>query len=226
MFGIKFLDEQIKDINKKVILVEGASGIGKEIIGYHYIFNGIKKGDLPVFVFSGREISDIEEEFSDYGMKIDRSFIIWINAGPEILREKNVINCNISELFTISSAIKKVLSENKKRNIRIFFPIVSQAILNNSSTEFYKFFSSIINEMKKYNSSILAVIEDGMHDPQTVVAIENLCDIVFDIKVYERNFEIVPLFRIKKARGKPLMLKYFRYLVNEKGVSIGEEYVG
>ncbi len=224
MFGIKFLDEKIKSINKKIILIEGASGIGKEIIGYHYLFEGIKNGDICVYVFAGRKIEEIEEEFSNYNMKIHRSFLNWINCGLDVINEKNVKNCSISELFTISSAIKKILSERKKKKVRIFFPIASQAIINNSSVEFYKFLSSIIEEIKKCDSSMVIVIEEGMHDPQTVISIENLCDIVFDIKVYEKNFEIVPLFRIKKSRGMPLMLKYFRFKVDEKGVSIGEEF--
>jgi KaiC/GvpD/RAD55 family RecA-like ATPase len=224
MFGIEFIDKSIKSIDKKIILIEGASGIGKEIMGYHYLFEGIKNGDACVYVFAGRKIDEIEEEFADYGMKINRNLLNWINCSLESIDAENVVNCNISELYTISSAIKKILSEKKKRRVRIFFPIASQAIINNNSIEFYKFFSSIIEEVKKHNSSMVVVIEEEMHDPQTVVSIENLCDIVFDIKVYEKNFEIIPLFRIKKARGMPLMLKYFRFKVDERGVSIGEEF--
>ena len=224
MFGINFIDKNIKSIDKKIILIEGASGIGKEIIGYHYLFEGIKRGDVCVYVFAGRKIDEIEEEFSNYNMKIHKSFINWINCGLDVINEKNVINCNISELFTISSAIKKILNEKKKKKVRIFFPIASQAIINNNSIEFYKFLSSMIEEIKKHDSSMVVVIEEGMHDPQTVISIENLCDIVFDIKVYEKDFEITPLFRIKKSRGTPLMLKYFRFKVDENGVSIGEEF--
>jgi KaiC/GvpD/RAD55 family RecA-like ATPase len=225
MFGIDFIDKHIKSIDKKIILIEGVSGIGKEIIGYHYLFEGIKSGDICVYAFAGRKIDEIEEEFSNYNMKIHRDLLNWINCGIEVVEGENVINCNISELFTISSAIKKILNERKKRKVRIFFPIASQAIINNNSLEFYKFFSSLIEEIKKQNSSMVIVIEEGMHDPQTVISIENLCDIVFDIKIYEKNFEIVPLFRIKKCRGMPLMLKYFKFKVDEKGVSIGEEFV-
>lgn len=220
--GIEKLDEILKGgvPEKSVILIEGTPGIGKDVLAYQFIFTGVKEGEACAIVFVGRTIDEIERDFANYGMKIDRSLITWINASEDQTKGENILNCNISELFTISAAIKKFLEKNKKKKIRIMLDILSSAFMSNHPNEVYKFFSSLITELKKANATVLALLEEGMHDPQIVVSVEQLCDFVIDMKLYERDWDIQSMLRIKKAKSIPIPLKYFKFNVTDRGVVV------
>lgn len=72
--GIEGLDSILKGgvPERSIVLLEGTPGIGKEVVGYHFLFTGIKEGEACAIIFAGRTIDEIESEFAAYGMRIDR----------------------------------------------------------------------------------------------------------------------------------------------------------
>jgi circadian clock protein KaiC len=221
--GIDSLDAILNGgiTERSVVLVEGTPGIGKEILGYHFLFTGIKQGEKCAYVFARKTIEEVEEEFAAYGMEIDRKKLTWIDASEsQLATGSNIVNCNIAELFTVSAAIKNFLAENKGEKIRILIEIISPALMTNPSLEVYKHLSAVITEIKKYNATAFMLIEEGMHDPQIVTSIEQLCDYVIDMKVYEHEWDIKPMLRIKKTKTTPPPLQYFRFAVSNRGLTI------
>jgi len=59
-----------------------------------------------------------------------------------------------------------------------------------------------------------------MHDPQTFVAIEQLCDGVINMRAYKKEFDIQTMLRIKKMRTVAIPLHLFQYKVSTKGLAI------
>ncbi len=224
--GIAKLDGILKGgvPDKSVTLIEGTPGIGKDVLAYHFLFSGIKAGEACAFVFVGRTIEEIVSEFAANGMAISPQLFTWIDAsGPHGSDGSNVVNCDISELFTVSSAIKSFVEKNKKKKMRLVFSILSPALMSNNSAEVYKFLSALIGTLKKSDITAVMLIEDGMHDPQTVVSIEQLCDGVIDMKAYEKDWEIQTMLRIKKMRSLPTPPRYFRFSVTDRGISLESE---
>lgn len=102
------------------------------------------------------------------------------------------------------------------------FAILSPLLVSNNVQEVYKFFSSLISEFKKYDVTVLAMLEEGMHDPQTVISFEQLCDGVIDMKVYEHDWDVRTMLKIKKMRALPVPLKYFRFMISNRGFVLSE----
>lgn len=221
--GIEGLDNVLKGgvPEKSILLIEGTPGIGKDVAAYHFLYAGLKEGEACAYVFARKTVGELEEEFAAYGMEIDPSRITWIDASEsQLAAGPNVMNCNLTELFTVSAAIKKFLADNRKMKIRVVFDILSPALMSNSPLEVYKFFSSLVNEFKKYSATAMVLIEEGMHDPQIVVSVEQLCDYVIDMKAYEHDWDIRTMLRIKKTRTLPPPLQYFRFAVTGKGIAV------
>mgnify|MGYP001277066760 CR=1 FL=1 len=219
--GVKFLDELLQGgvPAKSIILVEGTSGIGQSVLVYHFLSQGVKEQDKSVYVFSGHLLDEVLDEFESYGMEVKKSDIGWIDASNSN-EDPSVIQCDLSELFTVSSAIKKKLAEKKSKSqqVRLAIDIVSPALMSNNSSEVYKFLSSLISELKKNNVTAMLVIEDAMHDPHVVASIEQLCDGVIEMKAIEKDLEIETVLKIKKMRNIPPFQKCYRYRVTKEGI--------
>jgi KaiC/GvpD/RAD55 family RecA-like ATPase len=222
--GIEKFDEILKGgfPEKSIILVEGTPGIGKDVLAYHFMHKGLKEGDACAYVFVGQTVEELSSEFEAYNLSAKGT--CWINASGDKEAEaiENEIICDASEMFTISSAIKDFLQKNKKKQMRIVISVLSTLLMSNSPTEVYKHLSSLKNEFKKYKCTVLMLIETGMHDPQVVTSIEQLCDGVIDMKAFEKEWEIQPMLKIKKMRAIPVPLKYFKFAITSSGLTISD----
>jgi KaiC/GvpD/RAD55 family RecA-like ATPase len=81
----------------------------------------------------------------------------------------------------------------------------------NSPETIYRFLSQLLSEVKQYNAVVLASLEEGMHQPQVLAAMEQLFDGVLELRLYEEGLRIRPLLRILKMRGLPPDPSYFNF---------------
>jgi KaiC/GvpD/RAD55 family RecA-like ATPase len=215
--GVEFLDDLLQGglPKKSVILIEGTSGIGQSVLLYHFLNDGVKNKEKCIYVFSGRLIEEILDEFDSYKMDVRDKDLIWIDASNT---DQKAIQCDLSELYTLSSAIKNVIEQNEKKEIRLAMDIISPILMANNPSEVYKFLSSLITELKKNDVTALFVIEDAMHDPQIVASIEQLCDGVIEMKAIEKDLEIETVLKIKKMRNVPPFQRYYKYEVTSDGI--------
>ena len=215
--GVEFLDDLLQGglPKKSVILIEGTSGIGQSVLLYHFLNDGVRNKEKCIYVFSGRLIEEILDEFDSYKMDVRDKDLIWIDASNT---DQKAIQCDLSELYTLSSAIKNVIEQNEKKEIRLAMDIISPILMANNPSEVYKFLSSLITELKKNDVTALFVIEDAMHDPQIVASIEQLCDGVIEMKAIEKDLEIETVLKIKKMRNVPPFQRYYKYEVTSDGI--------
>jgi circadian clock protein KaiC len=215
--GVEFLDYLLQGglPKKSVILIEGTSGIGQSVLLYHFLNEGVRNKEKCIYVFSGRLIEEILDEFDSYKMDVRDKDLIWIDASNT---DQKAIQCDLSELYTLSSTIKNVIEQNEKKEIRLAMDIISPILMANNPSEVYKFLSSLITELKKNDVTALFVIEDAMHDPQIVASIEQLCDGVIEMKAIEKDLEIETVLKIKKMRNVPPFQRYYKYEVTSDGI--------
>lgn len=216
--GIELVDNLMQGgmPTKTSILIEGTSGIGQNVMLYQFIYEGIRNKERCVYLFSGHMIDEILEEFESYGMEVKEKDVVWIDASAS---NENAIQCDLSELYTVSSAIKNVISGRKKgEKIRFATDAISPMLMANNPAEVYKFLSSLITELKKNEAASLFIIEDAMHEPQVTASIEQLCDGVIELKAIEKDLEIETVMKIKKMKNVPPFQKYFKYKVTEGGI--------
>jgi hypothetical protein len=69
---------------------------------------------------------------------------------------------------------------------------------------------------------LLASLEEGMHPPQVVAAMQQLFDgvVVVELKFYEEGLRVLPLLRIRKMRGVLPQPGYFNFSLSRNGMEI------
>lgn len=219
-FGIPVLDKEFQGINTGIILAEGVAGCGKTVLGYHLVSKAVERGDLCIVVTSTRNPKEIKEDLAYY--KLKSSSITWIRTVGDPDPSNGVITTNIGELFTVSAAIKKVVEENKGKNVVIYFDAVSSALMSNTVEQVYKFFSNVIQHLKKNTVTAFFIIEMQMHDPKDIASMEHLSDIVLEFVIKSANESAKRGFVIKKKGGRPALDKVFNFVLTEKGLEINQ----
>src|SRR5437867_7318290 len=103
-----------------------------------------------------------------------------------------------NDLEGLSLNIMDVLRKNAGRRIRITTDVLSSLLILNPPENVYRFLTRLFSEMKQYNAVLLATLEDGMHKPEVLTAMQELFDGVVELRMYEDGLRLLPLLRIKK----------------------------
>jgi KaiC/GvpD/RAD55 family RecA-like ATPase len=212
--GVGELDQLLKDgyPDKSAILVVGPPGIGKEALGYWFTQAGLSQGDFCLYV-TRLAVSEVIEDVKAFGVEI---------KGPTVwfARDGGQTKVDINDLSGLSFSIKETLKKNGERPARIVTDVLSSLLMLNSPETIYRFLSQLFSELKQYNTVVLATLEDRMHQPQVLAAMEQLFDGVVELRLYEEGLRIRPLLRILKMRGMPPLPGYFSFAFAHRKMEI------
>ncbi len=203
--GLKELDELLGSgyPDRSSILVVGPPGIGKESLAYRFTQSGMLQGDLCVYA-TRLSVSEVMQDVRAFSIE-PWPQPVWLTseAGPSRL--------DINDLTGISFNIKEVIRKTHDRRVRVVTDVLSSLLMLNAPETVYRFLNQLLAEAKQYDSVFLAMIEEGMHEPKVVAAIGQLFDGILELRLFEESFRIVPLLRIRKMRGVPPQLGYYRF---------------
>lgn len=206
---------------KSNVLVIGPTSVEKEALGFQFLFNGLNYGTC-FYAFYEHTNLQVEEQFKSYGMDVSDAVknkrIYWIDASNSS-KGSNVINCDLKNLLTVSLALDQFLKAHSKTKIRGVVNLLSPALMLNEPVTIYRFAIQLIEMFKQYDTSVMFLLEEGMHDPKAVVSLETLCDVVIEMKSVEKGLEIENLLRIKKMRGI-VNKNFYKYEISKAGIEI------
>jgi circadian clock protein KaiC len=187
------------------ILVSGPPGVGKEALGYWFTRSGLIAGDFCLYV-TRLSVSEVLEDMKAFHISSDR-LPLWISA------EGGQSRFDINDLTSLSTSIKESIrrSASDGRRTRVVTDILSPLLMLNSPDTIYRFFNQLLADSKQNNAVFLATIEEGMHQPQVLAAMQQLFDGVLELRLYEEGPNVEPLFRVRKMRGMGPQPRYFRY---------------
>jgi KaiC/GvpD/RAD55 family RecA-like ATPase len=63
-------------------------------------------------------------------------------------------------------------------------------------------------------------LEEGMHPPNVLVAMEQLFDGVIELRLYEEGLKVLPLLRIRKMRGLPPQPGFYNFSFSGSGMEV------
>ena len=213
--GVSALDKLIADgyPDKSSILVVGPPGIGKEALGYWFTQSGLVQGDFCLYV-TRLPVREVLQDVKGFGIELGQKVPLWL-AG-----EGGQIKYDLNDLATLSFNIKEVLKQNSTRRIRVVTDVLSSLLMLNESDTIYKFLSQLLAEVKQYDAVILATVEEGMHKPEVLAAMQQLFDGVVEMRLYEEGLQVLPLLRIRKMRGVPPQPGYFSFSITKTGMEV------
>ena len=213
--GLASLDQLLSGgyPDKSVIMVVGPPGVGKEAIGYWFTESGLECKDfcLNVTRLPAREVLQDVEAF---GIDFSRMGPFWFSS------EGGEVKFDINDLSGLSINLKEILKKNSDRTIRIVIDVISSLLMLNPPETVYKFLNQLFNAVKEYDAVLLATLEEGMHPPNVLAAMEQLFDGVIELRLYEEGLRVVPLLRIVKMRGLPPQPGFHNFSISRSGMKV------
>ena len=213
--GIGPLDEVIAGgfPPRSAILVIGPSGIGKEAIGYWFTHAGVARNEFCLYV-TRHPVREIVEDMEGFGVDPQQSTPAWMSS------EGGEIRYDVHDLAGLSFATREMLKKNSGRRIRVVIDVISSLLMLNQPETVYKFLAQLLDEVKQHDAVLLATIEEGMHKPEILTAMEHLFDGVIELRFYEEGLNVLSLMRIRKMRGVPPRSGYFGFRAGEREVLV------
>ncbi|MDA4135813.1 MAG: RAD55 family ATPase [Thaumarchaeota archaeon] len=213
--GVPPLDQLLGDgyPDRSTVLIVGPPGIGKEALGYWFTQSGLNQGDFCLYAtrLSTREVL---QDAKGFNVDMRQKVPLWFAS------EGGQVKVDINDLSGLSFNIKEALRQNPSRRIRVVTDVLSSLLMLNAPETIYKFFSQLSTELKQFDAVLLATIEEGMHKPEVLAAMEQVFDGVVEMRLYEEGLRVLPLLRIRKMRGLPPQPGYYNFTFTKTGMEV------
>jgi KaiC/GvpD/RAD55 family RecA-like ATPase len=214
--GIPALDKLLGDgyPDRSAVLVTGAPGIGKQALGYWFTHFGLQQGDFCLYV-TRLNTREVLKDAKAFGVDFKSKVPFWIAA------DGGELKYDYRDLTGLSHNIKEVLKSNGNRRVRVVADVFSPLLVLNPPDSIYRFLTQLLAEMKQYDTVMLATLEDGMHEPQVMTAMQSLFDGVVELRVFhEGGLSYVPILSIQKMLGMPPQPGYFRFSFSQSAMEV------
>lgn len=199
--------------DKSAIMLLGPAGIGKEAIGYWFIEAGLEQDDFCLHV-TRLPTREVLQDVRAFGVDFSKRGPFWYSSeGGQVRFEPN-------DLSGLSINLKEILKTNCDRRMRVVIDVVSSFLMLNPPETVYKFLTQLFAAVKQYDVVLVATVEEGMHPPNVLAAMQQLFDGVIELKLYEEGLRVLPLLRIRKMRGIPPQPGYFNFSLTRHGMEI------
>jgi KaiC/GvpD/RAD55 family RecA-like ATPase len=199
--------------DRSTVLIVGPPGIGKESLGYWFTSSGLIQNDFCLYNtrLSSKEVLQDAKAFNiDFSQRVP----LWFSSSGGQMKFE------VNDLSGLSYNIKDLLKKNSDRRIRVVADVLSSLLMLNQPEAIYKFLTQLFADIKQYECVFLATVEEGMHPPNVLAAMQQLFDGVIELRLYEEGLRVVPLLRIRKMRGIPPQPGYFNFSFSKTGMEI------
>lgn len=199
---------------RSAVLITGAPGVGKQALGYSFIQSGLEQGDFCLYA-TRLNTREVIRDAKGFGVDLASRAPFWISADGGELRY------DYRDLTGFSHNIKEVLKKNSDRRIRVFADVFSPLLMLNPPDVIYKFLTQLLADVKQYDAVLLATLEDGMHEPQVMTAMQALFDGVVELRIFhESGLTYVPILTIQKMLGMPPQPGYFQFSFSQNAMEV------
>lgn len=213
--GIPALDPLLGDgyPDRSTVLVVGPPGIGKEALGYWFAQSGLTQGDFCIYV-TRLSVKEVLQDEKGFGIDARDRVPLWFAS------DGGQLKYDVNDLAGLSHNIKEVMKQNANRRVRIVVDAVSSLLMLNQPETVYRFLTQLFADVKQHDAVLLATLEEGMHQPQVMAAMQQLFDGVVEMRLYEEGLKVLPLLRVRKMRGVPPQPGYFNFSLTKSGMEV------
>jgi len=199
--------------DRSTILIVGPPGIGKEATGYWFTYTGLLRNDFCLYntrLSSKEVLQDVRGFNVDFSIRVP----FWFSSSG------GQVKFDVNDLAGLSFNTKEILKKNSDRRIRIVTDVLSSLLMLNQPDTIYKFLTQLFADVKEYDSVFLATLEEGMHPPNVLAAMQQVFDGVVELRLFEEGLRVLPLLRIRKMRGVPPQPGYYNFSFTKTGMEL------
>jgi circadian clock protein KaiC len=201
--------------DKSTVLVVGPPGVAKEALGYWFTSAGLLEGDFCLYV-TRVSVNDVIRDQRAFGIDTQQRVPLWMAS------EGGQIRYDVNDLANLSFNIKDLLRKNSGRRIRVVTDILSSLLMLNPPDTIYRFLSQLFADLKQHEAIFLASVEEGMHDPRALAAMQQIFDGVVELKLYQEGLRLHSLLQVVKMRGVATQPRFYNFTLSRNGMEISE----
>ena len=209
------LIETEEDIGKAII-AEGTAGLGQDILVNQLIATSLRRGFKTVIATATKTRSQIILELSRFGIDIRtiEENLFLVTTIPEQHEKVKVVE--MEKIFTISSAVRDMFGICKMCVLEIVKPL---SIFEDPKIVI-KFVYELIKESKKAKTTLIIPLDTGIVDTRTLSTIEDISDVIIEMRESIRGFKVVRGIRCKKALFHT-PTPFYEYKITETSIRVG-----
>jgi KaiC/GvpD/RAD55 family RecA-like ATPase len=194
-------------------MIVGPPGIGKEAIGYWFTESGLAQKDFCLHL-TRLPVQEVLQDVKAFGIDFSERGPFWFSS------EGGQMKFDVNDLSGLSINMKEVLKKNGDRKIRVVTDVISSLLMLNPPETIYRFLTQLFSAMKQYDAVLLATLEEAMHPPNVLAAMEQLFDGVIELRLYEEGLKVIPLLTIRKMRGLPPQPGFHNFSFSPSGMKV------
>ncbi len=218
--GILNLDTQLGGgfPSGSVILILEDPGAGAEIFSYHFIHEGIKSGDVSLYVSTNDTAEEIKESMILY-LKINENdlknvrFLDFMGA--------RVGSIGLRESLSLSGdPYNRVITECAKGYRRIVINNLGYFAEDYDRKTVLNMLESMAISARKNDSAVLVLFTKGMFEPSFETAVKQAVDGIIELSLREAETEIQRRLKVIKLKRTLVPKNVFRYDITDRGIKM------
>jgi KaiC/GvpD/RAD55 family RecA-like ATPase len=187
--GIKDLDIILEGgyLNPGSHVIMGPSGIEKNAFAYHFVAT-VAQNENAYIICAGHAPNEVIDKAGGIGLDLNKSNIRFIDCytstlgtGQVAATEKTRVVGGPTALNDLSLTLNEIIGESTGKKIRIVFDTLSTFVLYNQKDSIRKFLNLIDGRLKSVGATTIYLIDDGVHDKQTISLVLHGMDAVYTI---------------------------------------------
>ncbi|MBP2030843.1 KaiC/GvpD/RAD55 family RecA-like ATPase [Methanohalophilus levihalophilus] len=227
LLGIKELDDLIGGIKEGTnLMLLGPPMSGKDSIVNNILYTGLDDSNASVLVSTREPGENVLEWFLKHDPDMDTSSLGIVDCVTKTLGIAAEDTDNIKrvsspvDLTGIGVRISQYFEElwMKKENppIRLCINSLSTVLMYSNLQTVFRFLHVFTGRIKAAKGLGLFVVEDQMHDPQTIATLKQLFDGMIEIKEHESGHMI----RVVGLSPRPT--PWFDYVIEDSGITFSK----
>lgn len=148
-------------------MVRGEPGVGKTLLGLHFLSAGLEKGERALFVNMGEPVDDLKENAADFGFPLgDIHFLDLTPSADFFTRDQSYDIFPADEVEENSLTDRIVETVTELSPDRVFVdPLTQLRYLTSDDYQFRKQVLSFLQFLKDQNSTVLFTSQDTPNTP-------------------------------------------------------------
>lgn len=214
---------------KRCLLVVGVPGSGKTSFCTQFIYEGLKRGEPGIYITYDMSPEMIKESMEVFGWNIEKykKLLRFIDCyswkiGKVTGEEGVYLITTPADLNEINITLRQVIQELKLEfgenlKVRIVIDSVSSLLMIiPNPIKVVKFIQHLTAEIRNYNGVGLFVLEEGVHEKETLMALDMAADGVIEFKFKDDH----RIFRISRLFGTTHSREWIKFEIGKGGIVV------
>lgn len=213
------------------IILIGPPMSGKEIIAYNILYRGLVEGEGGILVTTGLSGEDVLRTLERNGFEIyphvdrlgivdcvSQSIGLKVGDTETIRRVSSPVNLT-GVSVGVTSLMEELWRKKGVKKVRLVVNSLSTMLMYSNLQTVFRFLHVFVGRIKSAGALGIYMIEEGMHDEQTIVTLKQLVDGAIEIKSQEDAF----FMRCVGVTPRPT--KWYQYEIEGAKINIKYSYL-